>query len=122
MLSVALRSQTGRVTLRSIGGERGREVLRRFPRGGRRSAGRVRRGPQPSLDRCGVSDPVRRSQGPTLPAGVQLGEVPGVDVDANGHVFVFHRPGRGFEPDATEPLTAPAVLEIDADTGKLIEA
>jgi len=59
---------------------------------------------------------------PTLPAGVQLGEVPGVDVDANGHVFVFHRPGRGFEPDATEPLTAPAVLEIDADTGKLIEA
>ena len=57
---------------------------------------------------------------PALPASVQLGEVPGVDVDANGHVFVFHRPGRGFEPNATEPLTAPAVLEIDANTGKLI--
>ena len=57
---------------------------------------------------------------PQLPAGVQLGEVAGVDVDANGHVFVFHRPGRGFEPSATELLTEPAVLEIDADTGKLI--
>jgi peptidylamidoglycolate lyase len=57
---------------------------------------------------------------PRLPAGVELGEVPGVDVDANGHVFVFHRPGRGFEPDATALLTEPAVLEIDGDSGKLI--
>ncbi|HKB10685.1 MAG TPA: peptidyl-alpha-hydroxyglycine alpha-amidating lyase family protein [Vicinamibacterales bacterium] len=57
---------------------------------------------------------------PKLPAGVELGEVPGVDVDAHGHVFVFHRPGRGFEPDATEVLAAPAVLEIDADSGRLI--
>src|SRR5256712_14164716 len=57
---------------------------------------------------------------PALPAGVQLGEVPGVDVDAHGHVFVFHRPGRGFEPSATEVLEDPAVLEIDAETGKLI--
>jgi len=57
---------------------------------------------------------------PRLPAGVQLGEVAGVDVDANGHVFVFHRPGRGFEPDATELLEQPAVLEIDGATGQLI--
>src|SRR5262245_2459495 len=57
---------------------------------------------------------------PTLPAGVELGEVPGVDVDSHGHVFVFHRPGRGFEPDATELLTAPAVLEFDADSGGLL--
>jgi len=57
---------------------------------------------------------------PSLPPGVQLGEVPGVDIDANGHVLVFHRPGRGFEPDATTPLTEPAVLEIDADSGRLI--
>ena len=57
---------------------------------------------------------------PALPAGVQLGEVPGIDVDAQGHVFVFHRPGRGFEPTATEVLEDPAVLEIDADTGTLI--
>ena len=57
---------------------------------------------------------------PKLPPGVQLGEVPGVDVDANGHVLIFHRPGRGFEPTATALLTEPAVLEVDADSGKLL--
>jgi peptidylamidoglycolate lyase len=57
---------------------------------------------------------------PKLPAGVQLGEVPGVDIDAKGHVLVFHRPGRGFEPGATTLLTEPTVLEIDGDSGRLI--
>jgi peptidylamidoglycolate lyase len=57
---------------------------------------------------------------PRLPAGVQLGEVPGVDIDAHGHVFIFHRPGRGFEPGATDVLEDPAILEIDAETGRLI--
>ena len=55
-----------------------------------------------------------------LPAGVAFGEVPGVDIDAHGHVFVFHRPGRGFEPDATEVLAAPAILEFDGESGKLL--
>jgi peptidylamidoglycolate lyase len=59
---------------------------------------------------------------PALPADVQLGEVAGVDVDPQGHVFVFHRPGRGFEPGATDVLEKAAVLEIDAATGKLIAA
>jgi peptidylamidoglycolate lyase len=40
----------------------------------------------------------------------------------NGHVFVFHRPGRGFDTAATAKLTEPAVLEIDADTGALINS
>ena len=57
---------------------------------------------------------------PKLPAGVEFGEVPGVDIDGHGHVFVFHRPGRGFEPDATELLAAPAILEFDGDSGKLL--
>jgi peptidylamidoglycolate lyase len=57
---------------------------------------------------------------PRLPAGVQFGEVAGVDIDAHGHVFVFHRPGRGFEPGATERLEQPAVVELDADTGTLV--
>lgn len=57
---------------------------------------------------------------PQLPAGIQFGEVPGVDVDSHGHVFAFHRPGRGFDPDATELLEDPAVFVIDADTGRLI--
>jgi peptidylamidoglycolate lyase len=59
---------------------------------------------------------------PRLPPSVHLGECAGVAVDANGHVFIFHRPGRGFEPAATDKLTEPAVLEVDADTGALIKA
>jgi len=59
---------------------------------------------------------------PSLPASVQLGEVAGVAVDRNGHVLIFHRPGRGFTPDATTKLTEPTVIEIDADTGKLISS
>ena len=57
---------------------------------------------------------------PRLPPGLQLGEVAGVDIDAHGHVFVFHRPGRGFDPRATELLEQPAVVEVDAGTGTLI--
>ena len=34
---------------------------------------------------------------PSLPPDVQLGETAGVAVDANGHVLIFHRPGRGFD-------------------------
>jgi len=59
---------------------------------------------------------------PKLPANVQLGECAGVAVDANGHVFIFHRPGRGFEPDATEKLAEPAVLEVEPDSGALLRA
>jgi peptidylamidoglycolate lyase len=59
---------------------------------------------------------------PALPAGFQMGEAAGVAVDADGHVFVFHRPGRGFDPAATEPLADPAVLEIDPDSGRLVRS
>ena len=58
---------------------------------------------------------------PRLPAGLEMGEAAGVAVDANGHVLVFHRPGRGFEPSATELLKDPAVLEFDAD-GRFIRS
>ncbi|HWW83803.1 MAG TPA: peptidyl-alpha-hydroxyglycine alpha-amidating lyase family protein [Vicinamibacterales bacterium] len=57
---------------------------------------------------------------PRLPPSVQLGEVSGVAVDVNGHVFIFHRPGRGFETTATEKITEPTVLEVAADTGSLV--
>lgn len=56
---------------------------------------------------------------PSLPPAVQLGEVAGVSVGLNGHVLIFHRPGRGFTPEATTKLTEPTVIEIDANTGKL---
>ncbi len=59
---------------------------------------------------------------PALPASLEMGEAAGVAVDSNGHVFVFHRPGRGFDPAATEVLKDDAVLEIDADSGRLIRS
>ena len=59
---------------------------------------------------------------PQLPPAVEMGEAAGVAVDTTGHVFVFHRPGRGFDPAATEPLKEPAVLEIDGDSGRLIHS
>ena len=51
-----------------------------------------------------------------------MGEAAGVAVDTDGHVFVFHRPGRGFDPAATEMLAEAPVLEIDGETGRLIRS
>jgi peptidylamidoglycolate lyase len=59
---------------------------------------------------------------PSLPDGVQMGEAAGVAVDNDGHVLVFHRPGRGFDTAATELLKDPAVLVIDQQTGKLVRS
>lgn len=59
---------------------------------------------------------------PRLPAGFQMGEAAGVAVDADGHVLVFHRPGRGFDTAATELLKDPAVLELDPQDGRLIRS
>ena len=59
---------------------------------------------------------------PALPVGVQMGEAAGVAVDKSGHVFVFHRPGRGFDTTAAETLKDAPVLELDGDSGKLIRA
>src|SRR5690242_1741912 len=59
---------------------------------------------------------------PKLPAGVELGEVAGVATDLNGHVLVFHRPGRGFDLNATEKLKSPTVLEFDPESGKLLSS
>ena len=59
---------------------------------------------------------------PRLPANVEMGEAAGVAVDGHGHVFVFHRPGRGFDPGATEKLGQAAVLQLDGRTGNLIGA
>ncbi|MBY0495516.1 MAG: peptidyl-alpha-hydroxyglycine alpha-amidating lyase family protein [Cyanobacteria bacterium] len=58
---------------------------------------------------------------PSLP-GMEMGEAAGVAVDANDHVMVFHRPGRGFDTAATELLKDPAVLEIDPQSGRLIRS
>jgi peptidylamidoglycolate lyase len=59
---------------------------------------------------------------PRLPQNVQIGECAGVAVDTNGHVMIFHRPGRGFDTAATELLKDPAVLEFDPDSGQLVSS
>lgn len=59
---------------------------------------------------------------PRLPASVSMGEAAGVAVDGDGHVLVFHRPGRGFDPSARAPLADPAVLEFDAGSGQLLRS
>lgn len=59
---------------------------------------------------------------PRLPAGFQMGEAAGVAVDTDGHVLVFHRPGRGFDTAATALLNDPAVLEFDPQDGRLIRS
>src|SRR3954468_21900712 len=59
---------------------------------------------------------------PKLPAGISFGEVSGVATDKSRRVFVFHRPGRGFDLTATEKIKQPTVFEIDGETGALISS
>jgi peptidylamidoglycolate lyase len=59
---------------------------------------------------------------PKLPADMPLGECAGVAVDRQGHVLIFHRPGRGFDPSATTLLPDPTVLEVDARSGAVIRS
>src|SRR6185436_1072033 len=81
--------------------------------------------PQLPAQRGAVAEPalgayVEVKDWPTLPPGVEMGETSAVAVDNDGHVLAFHRPGRGFEPTATELLAEPTVLEFEPDTGTLI--
>lgn len=57
---------------------------------------------------------------PTIPAGAKFGEVSGVDVDAQGNVWVLHRAGRVWdEPFPTDPIAEPTVFKFSPE-GKLI--
>lgn len=57
---------------------------------------------------------------PTIPAGATFGEVSGVDVDAEGNVWVLHRAGRVWEePFPEEPIAQPTVFKFSPE-GKLL--
>jgi peptidylamidoglycolate lyase len=57
---------------------------------------------------------------PTIPAGAKFGEVSGVDVDAQGNVWVLHRAGRVWEePFPKEPIAEPTVFKFSPE-GKLL--
>lgn len=72
------------------------------------------------LAACGqVTQTPARNDWAKWPAG-DPGEVSAVDVAANGHVFVLHRPGRPWaEPFPTAPIAANVVAEFDA-SGRLV--
>ena len=57
---------------------------------------------------------------PALPDGLSLGQAAGVDVDAQGRVFVFHR--GSYKPSATAPMQEDAVVILDSKTGQLIDS
>jgi peptidylamidoglycolate lyase len=59
---------------------------------------------------------------PKLPSGTELGEVSGVAADQSGQIYIFHRPGRGFDLRATEKIKQPTVFKVDAQTGALISS
>lgn len=53
---------------------------------------------------------------PTIPAGAKFGEVSGVDVDAEGNVWVLHRAGRTWsEPFPKTPIAEPTVSKFAPD-------
>jgi DNA-binding beta-propeller fold protein YncE len=59
---------------------------------------------------------------PQLPAGVKLGQVSALDVDAQGRVYVLQRGRRGWvEPFPAEPIAEPTVYVFDGATGKLLD-
>ena len=52
--------------------------------------------------------------------GISLGQAAGVDVDAQGRVFVFHRGSN--KPGVTAPMKEDAVMILDSETGQLIDS
>lgn len=59
---------------------------------------------------------------PLLPAGIAMGQVSAVDVDAAGRVFVLQRGQRAWsEPFPSDPISEPTVFVFDSATGKLLD-
>ena len=73
-----------------------------------------------ALGACGQSDRApARADWAQWPSG-DPGEVSAVDIAANGHVLVLHRPGRPWvESFPAAPIAAPVVAEFDA-SGRLV--
>lgn len=58
---------------------------------------------------------------PVLPPGEILGQATGVDTDAKGNVWVFHRAGREWtETFPKEPIAMPTLCVFDAASGQRI--
>lgn len=62
---------------------------------------------------------------PALPDSVILGNPTGIGIDSNQHIFVFHRAGRKWPLLSSMPtsfIKEKTILEIDKETGKLINS
>jgi peptidylamidoglycolate lyase len=59
---------------------------------------------------------------PQLPDGRILGQATGVDVDSTGHVYVFHRSGRGWSEDPALPLIAKPTVEVFDAAGRHVRS
>ncbi len=63
------------------------------------------------------------SSWPSLPDGIEIGQVSGVGVDSGGEVFVYHRAEKVWEGEelALELIPSSTVFVLDADTGDLMD-
>lgn len=59
---------------------------------------------------------------PTLPAGIEFGDMSGVAIDSDGNVMVVHRGDRGFSSEDERRITAPVVVTLDAESGVVLQA
>ncbi|HKJ18745.1 MAG TPA: peptidyl-alpha-hydroxyglycine alpha-amidating lyase family protein [Xanthomonadales bacterium] len=60
---------------------------------------------------------------PQLQQGRVLGAVPGVGIDTQGNIYVFHRNDRTWPPSdelATTPIAGPTVTVFDSQTGMVV--
>lgn len=59
---------------------------------------------------------------PQMPEGRILGQATGVDVDSRGHVYVFHRSGRGWSEDPALPLISKTTIEVFDANGRHVRS
>lgn len=60
---------------------------------------------------------------PDLPGSLVLGQVTGIGIDTNQHVFLFHRAGRKWTtPFPDKPILSPVILEIDGMSGRVLNS
>jgi len=57
---------------------------------------------------------------PRLPEDYVLGQVTGLALDSEGHLFVFHRAGRVNRDNIDVLLPEPTMLCLDAETGEML--
>jgi peptidylamidoglycolate lyase len=63
---------------------------------------------------------VKAAEWPRLPAGMEFGDMSGVDIDGNGHVMVIHRGSMEDVPEGGR-IPEPVVVTLHAETGEVLQ-